>query len=303
MNFLEVKSISQMHKLLGLKPPEHPLISIFNWEDVQHQELSDKYRGVQAVLDFYTVSEKDFPCETLKYGRNIYDFSEGSMMFVGPGQVMSSSSEAETTGWTLIFHPELIRHTKLAMKMSEYRFFQYNVHEALHLSEKEKSIISSLVEQIREEYVSNIDVFTKEVIVSQLELLFNYAQRFYSRQFITRTAQNSDFVAQFETELQRWFNSDQLFERGLPTVKQCAERIGMSPDYLSDMLKQETGKSAQEHIHYVLIDKAKNQLLSTSNTVSEIAYSLGFEYPQYFSKLFKKKTGMTPTQFRENREH
>lgn len=300
MKFLEVKSISQLHRILGLNPPEHPLISIFNWEDVQHQEVSDKYKGIQAVLDFYTVSEKDIPCETLNYGRHIYDFDEGSMMFVGPGQVMSSSSDAETAGWTLTFHPELIRHTKLAMKMSEYTFFQYNVHEALHLSEKEKGIIRTLIEQIREEYASNIDVFTKEVIVSQLELLFNYSQRFYSRQFITRTAQNSDFVAQFEVELQRWFNSDKILEIGLPTVRQCAEIIGMSPDYLSDMLKQETGKNAQEHIHYVLIDRAKNKLLSTSNTVSEIAYSLGFEYPQYFSKLFKQKTGMTPTQFRKH---
>jgi AraC-like DNA-binding protein len=286
--------------MLGLNPPEHPLISIFNWEDVHHQKVSDKYQGIQVVLDFYTVSEKDIPCETLNYGRNTYDFDEGSMMFVGPRQVMSSSSDAETTGWTLTFHPELLRHTKLAMKMSEYTFFQYNVHEALYLSEKEKGIIRSIIEQIREEYTSNIDVFTKEVIVSQLELLFNYSQRFYGRQFITRTAQNSDFVAQFEAELQRWFNSDEIFERGLPTVKQCADIIGMSPDYLSDMLKQETGKSAQEHIHYVLIDRAKNQLLGTSNTVSEIAYSLGFEYPQYFSKLFKQKTGMTPTQFRRN---
>lgn len=300
INILEVKSISQLHKILGLDPPKNPLISIFRWEDVKHHELSEEYKDVKTVFDFYTVSEKDFPCENLTYGRNTYDFSEGSMMFVGPGQVLSNNSDSESNGWALVFHPELLRHTKLSMKMSEYTFFQYNVHEALHISEKEKSIIGSIIAQIQEEYSNNIDVFTKKVIVSQLELLLNYSQRFYSRQFITRTSRNKDFVAEFEAQLQVWFDSDNSLEKGLITVSQCAERIGMSPDYLSDMLKQETGKSAQEHIHYALIDRAKNYLLSTSKTVSEIAYLLGFEYPQYFSKLFKIKTGMTPTEFRKN---
>lgn len=298
MNTFRVESISKMHKLLGLAPPKHPHISIFNWEDVQPQETIGEENEGQAVFDFYIVSVKDSPCGELKYGRNTYDFSEGSMMFVGPGQVMSSSGDASSSGWALIFHPELIRHSKISKKMSEYSFFQYNVHEALHLSEKEKTIVSTLVDQIRMEYSNNIDVFTKEVIVSQLELLFNYSQRFYSRQFITRTAYNNDLVSRFESDLIDWFDSGKASEMGLPTVKQCANKLGMSPDYLSDMLKQETGKSAQEHIHYMLIDRAKNELLSTSNTVSEIAYALGFEYPQYFSKLFKSKTGMTPSQYR-----
>lgn len=298
MNTVRIESISKMHKLLGLAPPKHPHISIFNWEDVQPQEGANEKNDGLAVFDFYMVSVKDFPCGQLKYGRNTYDFSEGSMMFVGPNQAMSSTDDTTSSGWALIFHPELIRHSKLAKKMSEYTFFHYNVHEALHLSEKEKSIISALVDQIREEYSSNIDVFTKEVIVSQLELLFNYSQRFYSRQFITRTAHNSDLVSMFEAHLIDWFDSGKASDLGLPTVKQCADKIGMSPDYLSDMLKQETGKSAQEHIHYMLIDRAKNELLSTSHSVSEIAYTLGFEYPQYFSKLFKNKTGMTPSQYR-----
>lgn len=298
MNTVKIESISKMHKLLGLAPPKHPHISIFNWEDVQPQETSNGYNNGQAVFDFYIVSVKDFPCGELKYGRNTYDFSEGSMMFVGPSQVMSSTGDTTSSGWALIFHPELIRHSKLAKKMSEYTFFQYNIHEALHLSEKEKSILGALVDQIREEYSNNIDVFTKEVIVSQLELLFNYSQRFYSRQFITRKAHNSDLVSTFEADLIDWFDSGKARDMGLPTVKKCAEKIGMSPDYLSDMLKQETGKSAQEHIHYMLIDRAKNELLSTSNSVSEIAYMLGFEYTQYFSKLFKSKTGMTPSQYR-----
>ena len=287
-----------MHKLLGLAPPKHPHISIFNWEDVHPQETIEEENESQAVFDFYIVSVKDSPCGELKYGRNTYDFSEGSMMFVGPGQVMRSTGDASASGWALIFHPELIRHSKISKKMSEYSFFQYNVHEALHLSEKEKNIVSTLVDQIRTEYSNNIDVFTKEVIVSQLELLFNYSQRFYSRQFITRTAYNSDLVSRFESDLIDWFDSGKASEMGLPTVKQCANKLGMSPDYLSDMLKQETGKTAQEHIHYLLIDRAKNELLSSSNTVSEIAYALGFEYPQYFSKLFKSKTGMTPSQYR-----
>ena len=167
-------------------------------------------------------------------------------------------------------------------------------------SEDEKKIITGIVQQIREEYSKNIDVYTQDLIVSQLEVLLNYASRFYGRQFITRTAHNSDLVSRFESDLNTYFNSDKPQQYGLPSVKECAKSLRMSPDYLSDMLKQETGKNAQEHIHYVLIDRAKTQLLGTTLTVSEIAFSLGFEYPQYFSKLFKKKTGMTPAEFRNN---
>lgn len=297
MAVLRIKSISEMHRLLRLEPPKHPLITIFNWEDIRPEVKSP---GMPVSFDFYLVSQKELPCGELKYGRNTYDFGEGTMMFIGPGQVMSSTIDSEPSGWALFFHPDLIRKTALGQKMNEFSFFKYDVNEALHLSEKEKGIVKGIVDQIREEYSGNIDTFTQDLIVSQLELLFNYAQRFYSRQFITRTAHNSDLVSRFESELKEWFDSEKPKEIGLPSVKICAEALGMSPDYLSDMLRQETGKNAQEHIHYVVIDRAKNELLSSSHTVSEIAYALGFEYPQYFSKLFKKKVGMTPAQFRKN---
>lgn len=300
MSVTTINSISEMHKMLGLEPPMHPLITVFNWEDLDPVDHINASNGMQVSLDFYMVSQKEFSCGSLKYGRNYYDFSEGSMMFVAPGQVFTSTIDSEPTGWALFFHPDLIRKTALAKKMSEFTFFNYDVNEALHISVKEKNIVAGIVDQIREEYSGNIDLFTQDLIVSQLELLFNYSTRFYSRQFITRTSHNSDLVSRFESDLKNWFASDKPHEIGLPTVKVCAENLGMSPDYLSDMLKQETGKSAQEHIHYVLIDRAKNELQSTSHSVSEIAYALGFEYPQYFSKLFKKKTGMTPAQFRKN---
>lgn len=299
MSIVRIQSISMLHKILGLEPPKHPLITLFNWEDVRIPE-GESYEGVQVSFEFYMVSLKELPCGILRYGRNTYDFSEGTMIFVGPGQVMASSVDAEPSGWALFFHPDLIRKTSLGKKMSGFTFFNYDVNEALHLSDKEKATITGIVEQIREEYSGNIDSFTQALIVSQLELLFNYSTRFYSRQFITRTAHNSDLVSRFETKLHSWFDSDKPQELGLPTVRQCADDLSMSPDYLSDMLKQETGKNAQEHIHYVLINRAKNELLSSSHSVSEIAYALGFEYPQYFSKLFKKKTGMTPAQFRKN---
>jgi AraC-like DNA-binding protein len=186
----------------------------------------------------------------------------------------------------------------LGKKISQYTFFSYDVHEALHLSEEEKHSMTGIVGKIREEYSKNIDVYTQDLVVSHLELLLNYANRFYGRQFITRKAHNSDLISRFEKGLNEYFDLDKPQLHGLPTVKQCAKDLGMSPDYLSDMLKQETGKNAQEHIHYLLIDRAKTQLLGTSHTVSEIAFSLGFEYPQYFSKLFKKRTGMTPAEFR-----
>ena len=264
------------------------MLSWFSLEDTE----------VQTSFDFYMVSQKKIPCGVVKYGRNTYDFDEGVMMFVAPGQVISSTLENEPNGWALFFHPDLIRSTTLGQKISEYSFFSYDVNEALHLSDKEKQTVTAIVDQIRDEYSANIDVHTQALIVSQLELLLNYATRFYGRQFITRTTNNGDQISRFESYLTKYFDSQKPYTEGLPSVKQCAEHLGFSPDYLSDLLKQETGKNAQDHIHYLLIDRAKTALLSTSDSVSEIAYSLGFEYPQYFSKLFKKKVGVTPGEFR-----
>lgn len=296
MAIMTIKSISELHRFLGFEPPVHPLITIFNWEDVQLETKEE----LTFSLEFYMVSQKEISCGPLKYGRGSYDFDEGTLMFVAPGQVIRGSITAEPSGWVLLFHPDLIRKTDLAGKMSKYSFFNYDTNEALHLSEQEKSAVAGVVEQIRHEYSRPIDSFTGSVIVSQLDLLFTYATRFYSRQFATRAAHNSDIISRFESVLNSYFDSEEPQTRGLPTVKLCAERLGLSPDYLSDMLKKETGKNAQEQIHYALIDRAKTELLSSSHSVSEIAYSLGFEYPQYFSKLFKKKTGLSPAHFRKN---
>ena len=300
MNILRVKSISEMHKILGLEPPKHPLITSFYWNDISIPKQQDT--NMQVSFDFYMISQKTLTGGAVKYGRNHYDFSEGVLMFMAPGQVFGhdNNEEPEADGWALFFHPDLIRKTPLGNKMSAYTFFSYDVHEALHLSEDEKNTITGIVGQIEVEYSKNIDVYTQDLIVSQLEVLLKYASRFYGRQFITRTNHNSDLVSRFESDINKFFDSENPKELRLPTVKECAENLGMSPDYLSDMLKQETGKNAQEYIHYVLIDKAKTLLLGTSHSVSEIAYTLGFEYPQYFSKLFKKKTGMTPVEFRNN---
>lgn len=299
MNLYRVQSISEMHKLLGLQPPKHPLITIFNWEDVNISTSINGESFDQVTMDFYMISQKEISCGDLRYGRNTYDFEEGVLMFVAPGQVITAAVDREATGWALFFNPDLIRKTHLGQKFSEYNFFSYDVNEALHLSEKEKKTLTNLVEQIKNEYSENIDVYTQDLIVSQLELLLNYATRFYGRQFITRTTHNSDLVSRFEFLLADYFDSKNLKELGLPGVKYFAEELGMSPDYLSDMLKQETGKNTQEHIHYIIIDRAKTKLLNSSNSISEIAYTLGFEYPQYFSKLFKQKTGMTPVEFRK----
>ncbi|MBO9202029.1 helix-turn-helix transcriptional regulator [Niastella sp. MAH-29] len=201
-------------------------------------------------------------------------------------------------GWGLFFHPDLIRSTSLNDKMEGYSFFSYEIAEALHLSEKEKQILYECVLKIQAELQENIDVHSQTIIVSTIELLLNYCTRFYGRQFITRKSTNNAVVVQIEKILKEYFKRSEITETGLPTVKYLAEQVHLSPSYLSDLLKKETGKNTQDHIHFYLIEAAKNMLLSTNKSVGEIAYSLGFEYPQYFNKLFKQKTGKTPIEFR-----
>jgi AraC-like DNA-binding protein len=295
---LKIESISQIHEIGGLKKPEHPLITLIESAKVRPKIPVIKQ---QVISSLYSISLKNGHECKIVYGRQNYDFQEGSLIFIAPDQIIMPVSESEnaaTDGWVLCFHPDLIRKSALAKKMKEYTFFSYDSHEALHVSNQERKTVTGIVKTIKKEYSQNIDVYSQELIISNLELLLNYCKRFYGRQFITRTNVNKDVVIRFEEFLQSYFDSDKPESQGLPSVKYCAEQMGYSPNYLSDLLKQETGKNTQEHIYFYLIEKAKTMLLGTEEPVYKIAQSLGFEYPQHFSKLFKNKTGMSPAEYR-----
>jgi len=251
------------------------------------------------ICSFYSINFKNH--YSFVYGRQAFDHKEGTLHCTAPEQVITfdrKKEEGNTEGWGLYFHPELIRNTSLGKKIHEYSFFLYTENEALHLSDHEKQTLLSILKQMEKEYNTNIDHYSHDLIISNIELLLNYCKRYYGRQFITRTNQNKDILVRFETFISDYFNSGQLKNNGLPTVKQCAEKMNLSPNYFSDLLKSETGKNAQEHIHYHLLEKAKTLLKNSNRTINEIAYELGFEYPQNFSKLFKKKVGTTPTLYR-----
>ncbi len=296
---IELHSVSVFHELLGYEKPKHPLITLIDLKELQPKK---EYMNTKFVTGFYTITLKQgHDCE-MRYGRRYYDFSEGSLMFVSPGQVFASAKESrskEIEGWMLCFHPDLIRGTPLGDKMDEFTFFSYDVNEALHLSEDEKRIITDIAETIKREYSLNIDVYSRDLIVSNIDVLLNYSKRFYGRQFITRTHANKDVISRFDNLLKAYFKAGNLEERGVPNVKYFAKEMGYSTNYLSDLLKKETGKNTQEHIQFHLIEKAKNLLLGTSKPINEIAYTLGFEYPAHFSKFFKQKTGMSPATYRQ----
>ena len=298
-SIFRIDSISILHELLGYDKPKHPLITLI---DLNNINPTIAYRNKQFVIGFYTITLKNGIACDVKYGRRYYDFREGSLMFMAPEQVTAvdySRDKKEAEGWMLCFHPDLIRKSVLDSKMKEFTFFSYDTSEALHLSEKEKEIITNIVETIKNEFSQNIDVYSQDLIVSNIEVLLNYCNRFYGRQFITRTTVNKDVISHFDTLLREYFNSESLEEKGIPSVKHLAKEMGYSANYLSDLLKKETGKNTQEHIHFQLLEKAKTLLLGTSEPISQIAYTLGFEYPAHFSKFFKAKTGMSPMAFRK----
>jgi AraC family transcriptional regulator, transcriptional activator of pobA len=300
-NLLRVESISQIHEIGGLEKPRHPLISFI--ESTQGKALAPTMplMGYRIVSGLYIISLKNGHECRIVYGRQNYDFQEGSLIFLAPGQTIIPAGPGDgggDFGWVLCVHPDLIRKSSLAGKMQEYTFFSYDAHEALHLSEAERATITNIGRAIRDEYSKNLDGYSQDLILSNLELLLNHSKRFYGRQFITRTSASKDVVTRFEAYLRATFASGALESRGLPSVKECAREMGYSPNYLSDLLRKETGKNTQEHLHFHLIEKAKDLLLGTDEPVSRIAYALGFEYPQHFSKLFKSKTGSSPAKFR-----
>lgn len=291
-----IQTISQLHEISGFEKPKHPLTTIIDYSKVK---ISEGPESGRFACNFYSVNYKKH-CSFL-YGRQPFDHQEGTLLCTAPEQIITYQKEQtveRTEGFGLYFHPELIRNTSLGKKISEYTFFSYDESEALHLSEHEKQTLFSILKQMEAEYNTNIDHYSHDLLISNIELLLNYCKRFYGRQFITRTNQNKDIIVKFEEFINDYINSKSLKEAGPPSVKYCAEKMNLSPNYFSDLLKSETGKSTQEHIHYYLLEKAKNMLVNTDASVNEIAYELGFEYPQYFSKLFKKKTGLSPTLYR-----
>ena len=272
----------------------HPLVSVVDLSK------SDRRLNARQNLGFYTVFLKKIKCGDLKYGCNYYDYEEGTLVFVGPGQVIGieNGEYYQPKGTALIFHPDLIRGTSLARHIQDYSFFSYDIHEALHLSESERKIIHDCLEKIRFELQHAIDKHSKILIVSNIELFLNYCVRFYDRQFITRETANKGILQRFEDLLNGYFQSDKPQTVGLPTVTYCAEKLNLSANYFGDLIKKETGKSAQEYIQLKLMDVAKEMIFDKNKSVSEIAYELGFKYPQHFTRVFKQRVGYTPNEYR-----
>ncbi len=292
----KVETIDQLHQIVGFSKPKNPLVTVIDYSQV---DVANAPESGSFVCSFYSINFKKH-CSFL-YGRQIFDHQEGTMHCTAPEQIITfdrKKEEGSSEGWGLYFHPELIRNTYLGEKINEYGFFTYGENEALHLSEDEKDTLIIILKQIQREYNTNIDQHSNDLIVSNIELLMNYCKRFYGRQFITRTGQNKDIIVRFEKFISDYCNSEQIEEKGIPSVKYCAEKMNLSPNYFSDLLKNETGKNTQEHIHCYLLERAKYLLSNSNLSISEIAYNLGFEYSQSFSKLFKKKVGVSPGIYR-----
>ncbi|MDO6739218.1 AraC family transcriptional regulator [Wenyingzhuangia sp. 2_MG-2023] len=296
-----IDSITKLHEFFGMEKPKHPLITVMRVANKLEEIELEKFR---YSLGLYHISLKDTcPFTISNYGRNSYDFEEGSMMFMAPNQILEFEKQQvnkQDTGWSIVFHPDLIRKSELGKRIDQYSFFSYASNEALHLSDDERIVATEILHKIEREFNSNIDAHSQTIIISNLELLLNYCVRFYDRQFYTRTNLNKDIASQFEQLLKEYYQNNKQLSLGIPMVQYCGEMMKMSPKYLSDLLRKETGKGTQEHIHQYIIEKAKNKLLNSKESASEIAYSLGFEYPQYFSKMFKKKTSLSPKEFRQS---
>lgn len=297
----KLKTIKEFHQTRSLDPPEHPLISIVDYADVK---MLPEYFDCSWTFDFYLISLKKNIGGKVNYGQLSYDFDEGVMFFIAPGQVFGieqiTGKPANRSGWMLLIHPDFLWNTSLAKGIKKYEYFSYTIHEALFVSKKEEDTMMDIIKNIEREYHSNIDKFSQAIIVSQLETLLNYSERFYNRQFITRKRVGHQVLDQLELLFAEYFSGDSAGTKGLPAVPYFAERLNLSPKYLSTMLKTLTGQTAQQFIHDKLIGLAKEKLSVTDLSVSEIAYMLGFEHSQSFNKLFKSKTSFTPLEFRKS---
>ena len=291
---VKLNTIQEYNMVMGVETL-HPLVSVVDFSTLKSLKHGRKNFG------FYCIFLKQLKCGELSYGRSTYDYQEGTLVFVAPGQVAGIDDDGETLnpqGKVLAFHPDLLRGTSLGRKMKDYSFFSYEANEALHMSERERQIILNCFVEIQEELERAIDKHSKDIIASTIELLLNHCQRFYDRQFITRENINKDILVRFENLLSDYFESDQPQTVGLPSVQYVADRLHLSPNYFGDLIKKETGKSAQESIQLFVIEKAKERLYDENKTVSEVAYELGFKYPHHLSRLFKKVVGMTPNEYR-----
>lgn len=299
MNFLKVNTIADYLKLRG-QEVLHPLVGLVDFKDVNEERKVVKgYNGIS--FDCYAIFLKDAKGCKLKYGGKDYDYDEGTLVFIGPGQHVELTHydpNYRPEGYALLFHPELFRNTQLGTKIRKYRFFDYSVNEALHLSIKERKVLLSLLDKIQFELEQNLDKHSKKLIVANIELFLDYCTRFYDRQFLTRETLNQNSLGRFETLLDSYLSSDKPQRLGLPSVNYFAEQLHLSPNYFGDLVKKETGKSAQEYIQDKLVEIAKEKVFDPNKSVSEIAYELGFKYPQHFSRLFKKQVGYSPTEFR-----
>ncbi|MCB4798136.1 helix-turn-helix domain-containing protein [Neotamlana laminarinivorans] len=299
-----ITKLSDFHVFASLPSPKHPLISLIDFSKVQFPE---DIKGLKLVQNYYTIGLKRNVPYKLFYGQKEYDFNEGLMTFLAPNQVMSMernpninlSGPLKPSGYLLLIHPDFIWNSTLAKSIKDYDYFNYEINESLFLSEDEEHMMLNIFKNIEKEYRANIDKFSQKIIISQLELLLNYAERFYERQFLTRNKTNHQLLSQVEAFLDNYFKNDNLIEVGLPSVEKISSALNLSSSYLSSMLKSLTGMSTQQHIHNKLIEKAKQELTTTQLSVSEIAYKLGFEYPSSFNKLFKSKTEMSPVEFRK----
>jgi AraC family transcriptional activator of pobA len=293
-NIIKLEQIKQYNELKAIET-KHPLISVFDNSKTKAFPNNSKMH-----FGFYAVFLKAGNCGELKYGRNNYDYDDGTLVFIAPGQVIEVNNEPDyqPTGMALLFHPDLIKGTALGKQMSQYSFFSYDSHEALHLSLKEQQIIKDLFGKLEYELNQSIDKHSKSIITNNIELLLNYCVRFYDRQFITRENINTDILSKFENSLNEYFTSNTAQEIGLPSVGYFADHLHLSSNYFGDLIKKETGKTAQEHIQLKLIDLAKERIFDTDKSVSQIAFELGFKYPQHFNRMFKKNTGYTPIEYR-----